>query len=160
MNKDVIISLVSKAFSDTQLADGIGLWQAQAIDDYQSDEIQQEKRVLDEKLAWQAIPPEDLQRCYSSLSFFDADGMRFHLPAFILAELEGKVDAGIIFHLTQLDDFGLSKFSTLDSEQRTAVLEFLEWCLGEDEYEFDHPAIIRAIDAYWRNKHHSNATSL
>lgn len=84
--------------------------------------------------------------------------MRFHLPAYIIGELNGFVDADILFHLTQLDDYGLSRFTSLDAKQNAAILEFLEWCLDQDEYQFEQPAIKRTIDEYWSKAQHSNDT--
>ena len=103
MDSEAIKEQLVNAFSDVKLGTGIGLWQAQAIDDRESKHVQKKKRLNDEKNNWKSFSCEELQRCSSSLSFFDSNGMRLHLPAFILAEIEGGVDAGIVFHLTQLD---------------------------------------------------------
>jgi hypothetical protein len=76
--------------------------------------------------------------------------MRFHLPAFIVASLDDKVDDPI-FHLTQLDDYAKSKLATLNQAQRKAIVIYLKWCLAQEEYEFDHPAIKKALSEYWEN---------
>jgi hypothetical protein len=55
--------------------------QAQAIDDYEDEATCGRHLQDDEKEDWSRIPIEGLNRCNSSLSFFDAEGMRFHLPA-------------------------------------------------------------------------------
>lgn len=52
MDAHVIIEHITSAFSDTRLGDGIGLWQTRAIDDYESEEVQQEMRLNDEKEDW------------------------------------------------------------------------------------------------------------
>ena len=73
---------IQDAFADVVLGEGVGLWQAQGIDDYKSLAECLILREHDEKLDWSKISVQDLNKCYSSLSFFDAQGMLFHLPAF------------------------------------------------------------------------------
>ena len=148
MEKEDVLKEIKSAFSGVVLGNGIGLWEAQAIDDYESKEVQKRNRIKDEKKDWCLLSYEVLQRCHSSLSFFDADGMRFHLPAYIEASLDNKVDDPI-FHLTQLDDYAKSKFTSLNPDQRQAIVMYLNWCLEKDEYVFDLPAIRRALNEYW-----------
>jgi hypothetical protein len=151
MDKNSIINRIEKAFSNVKLGDGIGLWEAQAIDDYESEEIQKQKRARDEKDDWTSISSDVLQRCHSSLSFFDANGMRFHLPAYIIGSLKEEIDDPV-FHLTHLDDYAKSKLTTLSSDQVKAVVNYLNWCLETQEYEYEHPMIEKALNAYWSQK--------
>ncbi|MGV3721072.1 MAG: DUF6714 family protein, partial [Actinomycetota bacterium] len=52
-------------------------------------------------LRWQAVHPELLAHCYAALSFLSAEGFRYFLPAFLLADLlEGDSNANPVFHLT------------------------------------------------------------
>lgn len=148
MNKALVIESIRKAFCNVKLGDGIGLWEARAVDDYQSEDVQRKKREMDEKEDWSSFTPDVLQKCHSSLSFFDANGMRFHLPAFIIESLKGEVDDPV-FHLTLLDDYALSKLATLSDDQIKAVVNYLFWCLGNEYFEYEHPAIQRALDEYW-----------
>ena len=150
MKKEDVLTEIRSAFSSVTLGNGIGLWEAQAIDDYEPKEVQKKNRERDEKEDWNLLSLVDLQRCHSSLSFFDADGMRFHLPAFIVASIDNKVDDPI-FHLTQLDDYAKSKLTTLDQAQRKAIVTYLKWCLGQEDYEFEHPSIRKALSEYWEN---------
>ncbi|WP_299402193.1 DUF6714 family protein [Acaryochloris sp. IP29b_bin.148] len=149
MDKDIVANHIRSAFAEVTLGEGIGLWQAQAIDDYETEAIQKRNRDKDEKEKWHRLSYEDLQRCHSSLSFFDAEGMRFHLPAYIVASLYNQVNDPL-FHLTQLDDYAKSKLTALNTVQRQAIVMYLEWCLDRDEYEFDHPAIRMALSEYWQ----------
>ncbi|WP_299487707.1 DUF6714 family protein [Acaryochloris sp. IP29b_bin.137] len=148
MDKDIVANNIKSAFAGVTLGAGIGLWEAQAIDDYKTQEVQRRNREKDEKEEWHRLNCDDLQRCHSSLSFFDAEGMRFHLPAYIVASLENKVDDPL-FHLTQLDDYAKSKLTTLNPLQRQAIVMYLEWCLEQEEYAFDHPTIRMALREYW-----------
>lgn len=149
MKKEDVLTEVRSAFSSVSLGNGIGLWEAQAIDDHETKKVQKKNREKDEKDDWSLLGFDDLQRCHSSLSFFDADGMRFHLPAFIIASINSTVDDPI-FHLTQLDDYAKSKLTTLNQAQRKAIVTYLNWCLEQEEYEFEHPAIRKALSEYWK----------
>lgn len=148
MDRDGISHQITDAFSGVVLGSGIGLWEAQAIDDYESKNTQEKSREKDEKENWKLLRPDVLQRCHSSLSFFDADGMRFHLPAFIIESLNNEVDDPI-FHLTQLDDYAKSKLSTLNDAQQQAITMYLNWCLEQDDYGFEHTTIKKALNEYW-----------
>ena len=149
MKKKDIVKEIEIAFSGVILGDGIGLWEAQAIDDYETKEVQNSNRKTDEKENWSIISHDHLQRCHSSLSFFDANGMRFHLPAYIVASLENNVDDPI-FYLTQLDDYAKSKLVTLNQTQKKAIVMYLNWCLEQEEYEFEKPFIRTALSEYWK----------
>jgi len=101
MTVEIIQNEIKLAFKNVVLGEGIGLWQAQAIDDYESKQVQLKARERDEKTDWLAIPNGDLSKCYSSLSFVDAEGMRFLIPTFILGELSGITDGVAIYSLSQ-----------------------------------------------------------
>lgn len=140
---------IMEAFKGVTLSDGIGLWEAQAIDDYQTREVQLAARKKDEKESWQAITKSDLFNCESSLSFFDAKGMLFHIPAFILAEINGESNCGSIYHLSQMVITNPELFALFDGRQKKAVTLFLEWCVLQPQYEFEKPHIQRAIHEFW-----------
>jgi hypothetical protein len=149
LNKDIVIHEIEKAFLDVKLENGIGLWEAQAIDDYESVVAQKLARNKDEKENWQKFTISTLNRCNSSLSFFDAKGMRFHLPAFIIASINNIDILDPIFHLTHLSSYSKKQLSSLNSTQRKAIITYLKWCLTDDDYEFEHSSIETALKLYW-----------
>ena len=140
---------IEAAFENVTLGDGIGLWQAQAIDDYENEKGQLAARNRDEKLDWKTISGNDLIRCNSSLSFFDADGMRFHLPAFILSDEFHEHTDSLIYSLTCLNDYVLNMFSSLTTSQRKVVTEYLIWCKNHKDYEFEKEEIERSLKEFW-----------
>jgi Family of unknown function (DUF6714) len=144
-----VAELVRSAFAGVTLGDGVGLFQGQGLDDYADQETLADLRSNDEKDDWSRLSVEDLNQCYSSLSFFDAQGMRFHLPAFLLADLEGSFNQDIIFSLTCFQFDAMSRFSELNDIQRTAVREFLLLRLSDPDCQFERPMIQRALDEYW-----------
>ena len=109
-------------------------------------------RAQDEKLDWAAIPPESLLHCDSSLSFFDADGMRFHLPAFLIPEILGHPQGGgLLFHLTNDTSSVMGKFATLSDDQRHCIVTFLKWCIPQEQYRFERETIEKALREDWTN---------
>lgn len=144
-----VLKLIRAAFSDVHLGDGVGLRQGQGLDDYADNRTLASYRKQDEKQDWSAIAVADLDQCYSSLSFFDPDGMRFHLPAYLVADLEGTLrTADVLFHLTSMTDYAKSQFVSLSQVQRDAVREFLLLRLSTCA-TFVRPIIERALRDYW-----------
>jgi hypothetical protein len=139
---------IREAFAGVTLGGGIGLQQAQGIDDYEDETMCAGYRASDEKEDWTRIPMSELNRCNSSLSFFDAEGMRFHLPAYLIADLHGTYKFGMALCLTQSHDYA-RYFGLLSDSQRKVVREFLMHISQEPDYEFYRPHIIRALDEYW-----------
>jgi hypothetical protein len=140
--------VIEAAFAGVTLGGGVGLQEAQGLDDYADAETCATYRANDEKEDWQRIPVETLNDCYSSLSFFNAEGMRFHLPAYLLADLRGEYRFGMAFCLTQTSNYD-HYFRLLSGAQRRAVRAFLLHILGDRDYQFDRPHILRALDDYW-----------
>jgi hypothetical protein len=144
-----VIEQIRTAFRGVVLGDGVGLLEGQGIDGYANEATCKAYREQDEKENWNAIPSEHLNECYSSLSFFDAEGMRFHLPAFLLAEIEGTFKGDVLFHLTELNDYSKNQFSILSNAQKTAVRNYLLFVREDSRYEFDRTRIDHALETYW-----------
>jgi len=125
------------------------LLEGQGLDDYEDAKTCLAYRKKDEKYNWEKIPVESLNQCYSSLSFFDPEGMRFHLPAFLMAQLNGGLGVPPVFHLVHLDEWAKSKLVLLSKEQREAVRDFLLLIQDEPDFEFDRPQIEQALANYW-----------
>ena len=152
IDKKYLISEISEAFKGVELGEGIGLSQANAIDDYKDEHFQQECRKNDEKLTWYSIPSAFLNKYYSSLSFFDAEGMRFHLPAFMIATLKGEYHSDLVFSLTNLSDYSdykKAQFSLLNKQQKKTVVSFLEYLIESPEFVYNRQDIETAIEYFW-----------
>ena len=144
-----IAELIRNAFDGITLGDGVGLSQTDGIDDYATATVLSELREKDEKNNWDAIPSTDLDR-HAGLSFFDAEGMRFHLPAFLIADLEGSLfSATVVFHLTYIGNDVPTRFELLSEAQRNAVRQFLLLRLSDPNCEFERPLIEEALRRYW-----------
>lgn len=141
---------IQDAFADVVLGEGIGLWQAQGIDDYKSLAECLVLRERDEKLDWLKISAQDLNKCNSSLSFFDAQGMRFHLPAFLIADIKGEWGFDLIFRLCIVND-STQQFVLFNDAQREAVKAYLYWVATAPDYGLIHRDLIvkTLVDGYW-----------
>lgn len=146
---DRLYRLIEEAFADVKLGGGIGLMEAQGLDDYANATTLAAYRAGDEKDDWHRISADALNRCSSSLSFFDAEGMRFYLPAFLLADLKGLYNYGMAFCLTELGGHHRRQFMLLSPAQRDAVRAFLLYIYADPDYQFDRPRIRRALNTYW-----------
>ena len=145
-----VLNLVRSAFRDVTLGEGVGLREANGLDDYADSRTLAACRAKDEKGDWSAISVKDLNRYSSSLSFFDAEGMRFHLPAYLVADLQGTLtNADVVFHLVYFEHLGLTRFEKLTDSQRHAVREFLLLRLSDPNCEFARPMIERALREFW-----------
>jgi len=87
IGKEQLIVIIRNAFQNVKLEDGIGLWEAQGHDDRLSDFECKKLRRKDEVDDWKNIAIENMYICSSSLSFFDAKGLRFHMPKYLLLAL-------------------------------------------------------------------------
>jgi hypothetical protein len=88
--------------------------------------------------------------CYGGggLSFFDAEGMRFHLPRYLLADLDDEDGSQIIFHLTNVGEHSREQMSLLSAEQRAVVAAYLDLLAEEEEWKRDE--IETALETFWR----------
>ena len=145
---DEVIAQISAAFADTKLGEGIGLFEANGLDDYESDEELRRLRGLDEKLDWKRISADDLSQCYCSPSFFDRQGFVFHLPAFLIAQLNDEHSYGFIDRLYRTEEHPEGWRTLLTSEQRKAIIATLELIREHPEYQPELDDIDAAVERY------------
>ncbi len=155
--KEKVQALIEAAFANVVLGQGVSLHETVVIDNYGSETQRKEARQRDEKQDWKKLLQDDrIKRVdgLGGLSFYDAEGLRFHLPAYLMIALEptfADVTASLMFTLTSNSDFNQDRFSILNSEQRQAVRALLEYIQkhGGPEFDFDQPRIAQALTEYW-----------
>ncbi len=145
---EALVDETYEAFSGVTLGSGVGLLEADGLDNYATEQQLAEYRANDEKLDWTALPLKSLNAYSSSLSFFDAEGMRFHLPAFLITDMRGLYDHNLVFNLSQ-STLIQDQCALLTSEQRAVVRKYLEFAAEEEKFEFEHDHILRALESYW-----------
>lgn len=140
------------AFAGVQLDGGTTLHEAELIDDYGLDTERNDPIRNLPYTTWEALPRPVLER-FRPTSFFDARGVRFHLPAYMALALE-DADGDLVHWLTppsgELADWWEGKFSLIDADQAAAILAFLHFIrrYGDAVFADDTlPAI-----AYWQER--------
>ncbi len=136
-----VLAQLAAAFDGVRLEDGVSLHEADAIDDYASDEERAKARALDTAVDWREVPAFDLERMHWVWSFLDAKGFRFYLPAALtwwIGELpdsksDGTTMCSVLWKLHRRHK-SRSIFEEhvrlLTHDQLAAVLACLEW-IGE-----------------------------
>lgn len=147
--KQLLIESINEAFRNVRLEDGIGLLEANAMDNYCSANDIESCRKNDEREFWDKIPVPLLNECYCALSYFDAKGMKFHLPAFMLASLKNnEYRFDLVSKLIHLTPYTISQFEALSINQKNAVFLFLEY-MKDENYQLDKEDIEKSIEEYW-----------
>lgn len=139
---------IRAAFAHCTLGDGIGLWEADALDDGAKHDELLLARARDERGDWQRIPTEDLYRAYAALCFSDALGFQFLLPAFMIADLHGYFDEKALMYLSHTRDD--RRLSILNDRQVKTVIDFLELHLDDQRCKFHHQSINEALTVFWK----------
>ena len=125
---------------------------------------------------WTALDPEFLNQAPagwgSALSFFSAEALRFYLPAYLIADIEGTlvtcdpVTRLCAFVTPLMEDRKLAKvhgggtlgeharadFALFSGAQVVAIVAYLWWKLDTGGY---NPTIEQALEHYWleRERH-------
>lgn len=131
-----IIAAISQAFGTVLLGQGISFHEANAIDDYASDEERKKARTLDTETHWWELPPDKLERFNLVLIYTDAEGFRFYIPAYMTLALRTyqstslSIDAAIssLFPVTSLHS---KHYELLDDNQRKCIVQFL-WFMATE----------------------------
>ena len=142
---DGVIQQLKDAFAEVELGDGTGLWEAQGLDDDKVGEELSELRARDETLDWRKIPVEHLERCYAAPWFMNARGFVFHLPAFLIAELNDQHGYGFIDHVCRAEELPAGWSNVLTFAQRQALIAALRLAGTHPEYERERCAIDQKI---------------
>jgi hypothetical protein len=144
---DEIITRIETAFDDAPRPSNDALLHPECHDDMDLEGL----RTVDH---WRRLPDELVVSEYAALAFLSPAGFRHFIPAYMIWVLrhpmsnEAVVDSTVWAFHAELYNEGLrpfvrSKWSLLDSEQRDAVMAFLEVMVGY------HADAERAL-AHWR----------
>ena len=140
---------VRRAFAGVSLRDGIGLREADGMDDHRSERELSALRETDEREDWSKISFDDLHRHAAGWWYMNAAGLLFHTPAFILADLADESDWVMPFRLTTPSDKLDLLLNVLSRDQKQAVRMFLTHCLQDEFHQSVHDAIRTSLDEIW-----------
>ena len=142
------VQKIHNAFDDVTLGDGIGIHEANGLDDYADDLELSRLRKLDERNDWRKLDAGLLNRYYSTPSFFDPRGFVFHLPAFLLAELDDKHEFGFTDRIVEKRPPSGSWIDLLTSQQADALVSVLSLVKQHPDYYSDAKKFDHAIERF------------
>lgn len=151
-----LIRRIQEAFTEVELGGGETIHQAYLEGAYNRVETWLAAREKDPETRWTDVPDWKLESLSSTLSFFDIEGWRFHLPAFMCWSLrnwrtnDSITPYSVIWSLTftEFTREVRERFESLNQSQSEAVLAFLEFF---HEYSGDdHADAAEAVQSYWR----------
>jgi hypothetical protein len=158
MNSVELIIQIESAFSSVALGNGVGLYEAEALDNYADAEKVSSAKVKDRESwkSWIDIPEKVIEQFSSALCFVDSEGMRFLLPAYMLfaCKYYKTSDSFSIDSVIYALDRGIYKFgndiSILTTDQISAIIAFLKFMILDAGEEFvDAEAALRAYENHW-----------
>lgn len=135
------------------------------------------ERDFRDKRDWRLLTPEFLDWApdgfASALSFFSDEAFRFYLPAYLIADLNGRLQrADVLFHLTHgLDEVSRNqlinpvrygsrtwfdaaryKFAMFDEAQAAVIVSYLEDRVAHADTDVERVSARQALDGYWRRR--------
>ncbi len=148
MTKQELIEAIYTSFKGVALKDGVGLFEADCIDEYmdKNSTVYINWKQKDERENWENLLPIFLSKRYhervhsSNWFFMDAKGKKFHLPCYLLQDLDEELNGNNPL-ITTLENY-LNDLVLLDSLQQQTLINFfdykLEVLLKEDNtFDFD-----------------------
>jgi len=135
--KSALIQEITTAFDGVVREDGVSLHEAQVLDDYGGPEERAQARAKDIDKTWKDVPEKDISSTDAVLSFLDAKGFRYYIPAYMVWYLRNIDSRGceccnsntfgsVTFHLTyKVEENKDRKFQLLTVEQSRAIAHFL-----------------------------------
>jgi hypothetical protein len=163
VDRDAIVREIVGAFDGVRRGDGISLHEAQVIEDHGSDNERVRARTLDAAERWQDVPGADIEAAYDILSFLDAAGFRYYLPAYMVWSLENfetsesrSVDHTIyslaLHEEPRLRQWQLGRFSVFDPRQAKAIARFLAFMAERSGGLADAAAAAAALADHWTER--------
>ena len=160
MLRERLIEEIQRVFDGVSREDGITLHEADAIDDWETEQEILRARRKDRDLRWQDVPDEEIEEHCHSLAHLDAKGLRYYLPAFMRWILRHGRDSGslsvdfTIYTLCPRDeprlrDYFHERLGGLVEHEARVVCRFLRFLLEHEQDSCDLDAAREALDRHW-----------
>ena len=154
---EALFQEVHAVFGKVELGDGLSLHQAGAMDLMLSAEEVRQSRRLDTETRWQDIPDSKVEEFHYALTFMDPEGMRFHLPRFVVYSLEHPgLDSPAVDAAVYACDFGddvddqvLGQFNAMSRRQMRTIANFLVFVAESKDEDYDILVAAMAVEAFW-----------
>ena len=142
-----LLAEIKKVFLKVQRGGGVTLHETAVLDHYGSEEMQRHARRKDNDRHWWDVRDEWIEAFggVGGLSFLDAEGFRYYLPAYMSYWLRSGQEPNLLtFHLENPNRYG---FDTLFSPtEKSTIAKFLDYVRIHFQ-ENRHAK--RALDNYW-----------
>ena len=152
ISSESLVASIRREFAAVPFPSHCGLHAAMAQDDWVDDaatltEITKRDDFVD---GWWNVPIEHLQSCMMALSYLDAHGIAFYLPAYMVALVERPADfdtAGrassfqVVLAMLppdrdpELKRYFLSRFSSIDGARKHVCRQFLIYISESGAYD-------------------------
>ena len=133
---------IESSFRGVALEDGIGIFEAEALDACVSDAVREKTRRRDQRDSWESIPDETISQHFSVLCFMDQKGLRFHLPAYMRFAVRNyetsdsaSVDS-VIYALCRAPQSVEKDWPLFSEKQRATIAKFLKFMVLEAGEQF------------------------
>jgi hypothetical protein len=150
LKKQDLVARINSAFDGVILGDGVGVMEADTMDTSMGPEEPKLAREKDERQSWSSISEEDVSRYHCALSFTDAEGFRFMIPAFLLADLNCHHGDSTLIHLSLTEDDTYGRYSMLNATQLETIIDFLKLHREAPDFDFYHEKIDQSLAVFWK----------
>lgn len=148
MTKDELIKMIEDAFDGVEQPQDVTLYVAEAIDEYRYNDLDEERKK-DFFGRWQDIPLKHIEECQAALSYVTPIGMRFYLPAYMIAELnERRVTSHALSTLDHCPN-NIERFSLFNKEQLRVCALFVKFYADDKSKLFNADWAQKKLDRYW-----------
>ena len=171
IDKEAVKVLIRSAFAHVKCP-----FVQNLVNSYEEDEPELVIEAFKDKKDWTTLTVEFLSNApdgtdASPLNFFSDEAFLFYLPAYLIADLDFRMDKAypvfsLTFGLTEESknevigprsgertwlDAALHKFSMFNKEKARAIVAYLEYKMENGDSP-DKPRIREALDNYWLKK--------
>lgn len=152
-----LLAEIEQAFGGVELGGGLSMHQAGAMDLLLEPEEVLQARVLDPEARWQDIPDDRLDEFHFALTYMDPEGLRFHLPRFMVFALENPgLDSPAVDAAVYACDFGeemkqevLAQFNAMSRKQMRTIAQFLAHIAEGKDEDYDVMIAAMALESFW-----------
>lgn len=150
INRLELISRLEKAFEGVQLSNGIGIYEAESIDNHDSISERKKSREKDIRDDWKTIRDDVIDEYYYALTFMDYDGLHFAIPAYMRYMLN-NYDTNSSAAFESLIGILLKPidWNFLTDQQKQVIASCLQFIVLEAEGHVDTFQASLAYENYW-----------
>jgi hypothetical protein len=146
-----IILEIQEAFKNVKLDGGLTIHQAELEGAFTDQKTKLEARNKDPELFWWEVPDWKIENSHAALSFFDKDGFKFYMPAFMTWILKNGKKSRVVTTDCFINSLVPPSFTfnyislALSLAQKHAVCRFLNFI----KKYYPHTKAKKALEYYW-----------